>query len=245
MTSVLVLAGSTEAAELVRLLIGVEGVDVVASFAGRLGTAPALPGSVRVGGFGGVDGLAAALGSFDLLVDATHPFAATMPWHASGAAARTGTPRVRLRRPGWERQAGDDWHEVDHLAGAAAALGALGAQRVLLTVGRQELAAFAGLDGVHVVARSIEPPDPADLPGAVLLTARPPFAVAGELALLREHGIDTLVTKNSGGGATAAKLIAARRLGVRIVLVRRPPTPPGPVVATAAEAFAWVVDRSR
>jgi len=193
-----------------------------------------------------VDGLVAALrdGGFDLLVDATHPFADRMPHHAAAAAETAGVPRLRVLRPPWRAGSGDRWDEVDDLALAARRLAEVGARRVLLTVGRYDLHAFAGLpggEGVRFVVRSIEPPEPLPLAGATVVTARGPFSVEGEASLLAQHGIDTLVTKNSGAEATAAKLAAAREAGVRVVLVRRPDPPPGPLVETVDEAIAWVV----
>jgi precorrin-6A/cobalt-precorrin-6A reductase len=240
---VLVLAGTAEGADLATRLHGLD-VRVTASFAGRTSGLRDLPCAVRIGGFGGVDGLVAALGDgrFDRLVDATHPFAATMPQHAAAAAARAGVARVRLLRPPWRAGPGDRWDEVDDLAGAGRRLGEVGARRVLLTVGRYDLDAFAGMGGAGrtIVVRSIEAPDPEVLPGAIVVTARGPFSVAGEAKLLAEHGIDTLVTKNSGAAATAAKLAAAREAGVRVVMVRRPDPPAGPVVGTVDEALDWV-----
>jgi precorrin-6A/cobalt-precorrin-6A reductase len=148
-------------------------------------------------------------------------------------------PRLRLLRPPWRPQPGDDWREVADLAAAAAAVAGLGARRVLLTTGRLALGPFGGITGVHFVVRSVEPPDP-PLPGATSLLARGPFTVEGETALLHEHRIEALVTKNSGGGATAAKLTAARTLGLPVVMVRRPPAPSGPVVATPEAAVRWL-----
>ena len=238
---VLVLAGTTEAAELVAELVAI-GVDVTASFAGRTQAQAAFPCPVRVGGFGGVDGLVRALvdDRYDLLVDATHPFAAVMAHHAAAAAQRAGIPRVRLLRPPWEPGEGDDWVDVSDRREAAEALVALGSQRVLLATGRLDLGAFASVDGIHFVTRSIERPDPMPLADATVVLARGPFDVAGELALLSEHRIDTLVTKNSGGSATAPKLEAARASGCRVVMIARPPQPVGPQAATVAEAMAWV-----
>jgi precorrin-6A/cobalt-precorrin-6A reductase len=240
--SVLVLAGTGEAAEVAARLVATGAVDVVASLAGRTASPAALPCPVRTGGFGGVDGLAAELrrGGYAAVVDATHPFAARMPHHAAAAAAALGVPRLRLVRAPWRPGPGDDWHGVADTAGAAGALGPLGARRVLLTIGRQALAAFAGLAGVAFVVRSIDPPDAGLLPGAEVVLDRPPFTRAAEVALLGARRIDTLVTRNSGGAATAPKLAAARELGVRVVMVDRPPPPPGPVVATPDEAVAWV-----
>lgn len=241
-TVVLVLAGTSEATELVGRLAGRENVDVVTSFAGRTTEPADLPGEVRTGGFGGVEGLAAVLAArpYDLLVDATHPFAARMPQVAAAAAAEAGVPRVRLLRPGWHPSPGDRWHRVRDLPAAAEELRRLRSRRVLLTTGRLDLAPFAGLAGVHLVTRSIEAPDPMPLPEATVVLARGPFDLGDELALLGEHRIDTLVTKDSGGTATAPKLEAARLLGLDVVVVDRPLPPPGPVVGTTAEALAWV-----
>ena len=234
----LLLAGTAEATELARLLVADGGVDVVASFAGRTTRVAALPCPVRVGGFGGVEGLVQELtgGGYDALVDATHPFAAGMPHHAVAAAARTGVRRLRLLRPAWPPE--PEWLEVADLNGAAKALVETGARRVLLTTGRQDLHPFAPLAGVHFVVRSIESAGLLPLAKATAITARPPFTVDGERALLATHGIDTLVTKNSGG--PDAKLVAARTAGVRVVMVRRPPPVDGPVATTAGEALEWI-----
>ena len=239
--SVLVLAGTAEAAALAGRLVASGAVDVVASLAGRTRAPAPLPCPVRTGGFGGAEGLAAELRArgHALLVDATHPFAARMPGHAARAAAAAGVPRLRLVRPPWRPGPGDDWVAVADVVAAAAALGDLGARRVLLTVGRQELAAFARVEA-DLVVRSIDPPDPRVLPGAAVVLARPPFSEAGEAALLREHRVDVLVTRNSGGAATAPKLAAARAAGVRVVMIGRPAPPPGPVAASVGEALAWV-----
>jgi precorrin-6A/cobalt-precorrin-6A reductase len=241
---VLLLAGTTEAATLATLLAARPGVEVVASLAGRTTSPAPLPCEVRTGGFGGPDGLEHALsaGRFDALVDATHPFARVMSRHAAAAAAATGVPRLRLVRPAWRPAAGDRWHDVDDLTAAAGALAALAARRVLLTTGRGELAPFASLQGVHFVVRSIERPDPLPLPAAAttVVLARGPFTEDGELALLRGHRIDTIVARNSGGEATAAKLAAARTLGTRVVMVRRPAPPPGPLAATPEAALRWL-----
>jgi precorrin-6A/cobalt-precorrin-6A reductase len=240
-TSVLLLAGSAEASALAHLLHG-RGIPLVASLAGHTRSPAPLPCPVRTGGFGGIEGLVAALreGGHRVLVDATHPFAAGMAAHASAAAGRAGVPRLRVLRPPWVPGPGDEWHEVDDLDAAARALAIIGTRRVFLALGRRHLAPFASLSGVHAVVRSIEPTDD-DLPvGTEVVTARPPFTVDGELDLLRSNAVDTIVTRNSGAAATAAKLVAARTLGVRVVMVRRPPPPPGPVVADAAAALRWV-----
>ncbi|HEX2072445.1 MAG TPA: cobalt-precorrin-6A reductase [Geodermatophilus sp.] len=234
---VLVLGGTGEARRLAGALVA-DGVDVLSSLAGRVAEPVLPPGRVRIGGFGGAAGLAEALRDVDLLVDATHPFAATMSGHAAAAAAATGRPLLRLQRPGWTPQPGDDWRWVDSLDAAAAAVAGSGS--VFLTTGRQGLAAFAGLTA-RCLVRSVDPPPPPLPERTTVVLARGPFTVEDEVALMRSHAVDVVVTKDSGGSMTAAKLTAARRLGVPVVLVRRPPVPPGvPVVATVEEALAWV-----
>jgi precorrin-6A/cobalt-precorrin-6A reductase len=239
---VLVLGGTGEARRLAAALVAV-GVDVLSSLAGRVAD-PVLPeGDVRIGGFGGPDGLTAWLAEHRprAVVDATHPFAARITRSAAAAAAARGVPLLRLQRPGWTPEPGDDWRFVDSLARAAEAVA--GHRSVFLTTGRQGVRAFAELPG-HVLVRSVDPPDEPLPPGATLLLDRGPFSVADELALMREHAVDVVVTKDSGGQMTAAKLTAARELGVPVVLVRRPPLPDGvPTVATVAEALAWVTSR--
>ncbi|MGY1591070.1 cobalt-precorrin-6A reductase [Geodermatophilus sp. SYSU D00708] len=234
---VLVLGGTGEARRLAGRLVE-EGVDVLSSLAGRVADPVLPPGEVRVGGFGGVEGLAAALHGVAALVDATHPFAATMTAHAAAAAAATGTPLLRLQRPGWTAGPGDDWRWVDSLVEAAQAVAGCGS--VFLSTGRQGLAAFAGLRG-RCLVRAVDPPSPPLPERTTVVLARGPFTVEEERALLREHAVEVVVTKDSGGGMTAAKLTAARELGLPVVVVRRPPVPPGvPVVATVEEALAWL-----
>lgn len=220
---VLVLGGTAEARALADALVE-QGNAVTTSMAGRTRD-PRLPaGDVRTGGFGGVDGLAAALDGVDVLLDATHPFAAVITDHAHAAAARTGTPLVVLRRPGWAPGPGDDWRRVPDLDAAAAHVDG---HRVLLAIGRQGVGAFTGADAWFLV-RAIEAPDV--LPArAELLLARGPFALDDERDLLARHRIGLVVAKDSGG-ATEAKLVAARERGVPVVLVDRPPVPPGVTV---------------
>lgn len=242
---VLLLAGTTEAAALARELAGRPDLDVVASLAGRTRSPAAFPCQVLVGGFGGVGGLIDALGTFDVLVDATHPFAATMSWIAAEAAATAGVPRLRVLRPPWTPSPGDDWHEVADLAAAADALLTLGSTRAFLALGSQHLTSFASLNGVGLVVRAIEAPDPMPIVGATLVLARGPFDVASERALLDEHDIDTVVLRNSGGTATRAKLDAARQLGLRLVVVARPPAPEGPIVDSIHGAVTWIERANR
>jgi precorrin-6A/cobalt-precorrin-6A reductase len=236
---VLILGGTGEARRLATALVA-EGVDVLSSLAGRVADPAVPPGEVRIGGFGGAAGLTAWLQAHPVqsLVDATHPFAATMTVSAAAAAEATGIPLLRLQRPGWSPQPGDDWRWVDTPAEAALAVAGFGS--VFLTTGRRGLGAFAGLTG-RCLVRSVDPPDPPLPERTTVVLARGPFAVSDELALMRQHAVDVVVTKDSGGGMTAAKLAAARRLGVPVVLIRRPPLPPGvPTVATVEEAVAWV-----
>ena len=236
---VLVLGGTAEARALAAALVA-DGVDVLSSLAGRTAE-PVLPeGPVRVGGFGGPDGLAAWLAEHRprAVVDATHPFAAQITASAAVAAAAHGTPLLRLQRPGWTPQPGDRWRFVDTSTAAAEAVA--GYRSVFLTTGRQGVGVFAALPG-RVLVRSVDPPDEPLPAGATLLLDRGPFSVADELALMREHEVDVVVTKDSGGHMTEAKLVAARELGIPVVLVRRPAPPAGvPTVPTVDEALTWL-----
>ncbi len=230
---VLVLGGTAEARELAGRL------PVISSLAGRTSEPRRPVGEVRIGGFGGPDGLAAYLRAerIEALVDATHPFAARISANAAAAAEATGVPLLVLCRPGWVAGPGDDWHRVPDLATAAAVLPRLG-HRVFLTTGRQGIAAFAGLDGCWFLARSVEPPA-APVPSRLeVLLDRGPFTLDGERRLLAEHRIDVLVSKDSGG--PAAKLAAARERGIPVLLVDRPPSRPAAAVATVDEALAWL-----
>lgn len=174
----------------------------------------------------------------DAIVDATHPFAATISAHAAEAAGRCGLPRLAFERPPWRPRPGDRWTDVADVAESARVLPALGATRVLLTIGRAELGAFADIDGVHLVVRSIEAVEEQSLGGAVFIRARGLFTIADELTLLERHHIDTVVTKNSGGDD--AKLVAARQLDIPVVMVRRPPCPGGTTVDNLDAALRWL-----
>jgi precorrin-6A/cobalt-precorrin-6A reductase len=239
---ILILGGTTEARELAaELSVQRPDARVTTSLAGRVAKPGTLSGDVRIGGFGGAEGLAEWLREHrvDAVVDATHPFAESITANAVRAATDTGLPVVVLRRPGWRPVPGDRWHPVASLSEAAEALPALG-RRVLLTTGRLGLAAFAHLAQLHFVVRSVEPPEPPMPPDIDVLLARGPFTLADETALLREHRIDVVVTKDSGGAATAAKLTAAREAGVPVVVVRRPPLPDG---VSAVPDVAGVLER--
>jgi precorrin-6A/cobalt-precorrin-6A reductase len=237
---ILILGGTGEARELAGELVAA-GRDVISSLAGRV-SRPRLPdGPVRVGGFGGADGLAAFLRDERVshVIDATHPFAAGITVNASLAAAAAGVPLLVLCRPAWA--ADPSWDAVPGIAAAAAAVRAWAGLAVFLTTGRRDLAEFATDSRHQFLVRTVDPPDGPVPPRMTLLLDRGPYTVAGESALIREHGIGLLVTKNSGGPMTAAKLTAARDLGVRVVMVARPPLPEGAVVAaTVAEALRWL-----
>lgn len=223
---VLVLGGTTEARRLAAELAARPGVRVTTSLAGRVSRPGALDGDVRVGGFGGADGLARWLREHrvDAVVDATHPFAAAITANAARAATATGIPAVVLRRPGWTPGPDDRWHWAGSLPEAAALLPSLG-RRVFLTTGRLGLAAFAHLSELHFLVRTVEPPEPPLPQDMEVLLTRGPFTRDEEQTLLRAHRVDVLVTKDSGGEATAAKLTAARALALPVVVVRRPPLP--------------------
>jgi precorrin-6A/cobalt-precorrin-6A reductase len=233
---ILILSGTTEARRLAAELA--TDTRVISSLAGRTDNPLPIAGEVRIGGFGGVDGLAAWLRAehIEAVVDATHPFAATITAAAVRATEITGVPLLVLRRAPWQPRLGDDWRPVHSVDAAAELVPSLG-ERVFLTIGRQQLAPFAGLVPWFLI-RSVEPPQPPLPARHEVVLDRGPFTVDGELTLLREHRIDVLVTKNSGGDQ--AKLTAARELGLPVVIVERPPPPEAPTVASVPEAAAWV-----
>ncbi|MFI7025538.1 cobalt-precorrin-6A reductase [Micromonospora sp. NPDC049900] len=239
---VLILGGTAEARDLAARLVDRPALSVISSLAGRVAD-PRLPvGEVRVGGFGGADGLAGWLDAHrvDVLVDATHPYAARIRTAAVTAAARVGVPHLRLERPGWTARPGDRWHRVPDVAAAVRELPALG-RRVLLTTGRQSLAAFRPSTGLWILARVVDAPDD-PLPEHIrLLRSRGPYTLAGELELIRTHRIDVVVTKDSGGRLTEAKLDAARQLGLPVLMIDRPvPAVHPTTVSRVDEAVDWV-----
>ncbi len=238
---ILILGGTGEARNLAEELAKSD-VRVVSSLAGRVAR-PRLPvGEVRVGGFGGPDGLAAYLRENDVkaVVDATHPFAERIGANAAKAAERTGIPLLRLARPGWEPGENDVWHWADDLEDAAKKLPDLG-KRVFLTSGRQGLPAFAHLDDLWFLIRCVDPPEPPLPRHHELILARGPYEVAAERELLGK--VDVLVTKDSGGPQTEAKLTAARELGKPVLVIRRPPRPRTETAETVADAVEWVRNR--
>ena len=241
---ILILGGTTESAALAGQVTETFGerVEAITSLAGRLSSRRTLPGRVRVGGFGGVDGLVEFFKSekIDAVVDATHPFAAIISAHAYDACLLAEVPRVMLIRPPWQPEPTHPWVEAVDLGDAAALLPKM-SKRAFLTIGRQGLDAFANVKGVWLLVRLIEPPADALLsPDHLVITGRPPHSIEDEMALMREHRIDTLVCKQSGGAVTESKLIAAHRIGVHTVMISRPLPEPGPTADSVAAAIGWI-----
>lgn len=237
---VLILGGTGEARALAAAL-GAAGLPVISSLAGRV-EHPRLPvGEVRIGGFGGVDGLRDWVVEHHVcaVVDATHPFAATITDHAARAAESTGTPLLRLARPPWTPGPGDRWTMVPDIAAAAGRVAERG-RRVFLTTGRQDVGAFAGIDEAWFLIRVVDAPT-ATLPAHHrVLRSRGPYDLDAERNLLHDNQIDLLVTKNSGGELTRAKLVAASELDIDVVMVQRPLEPTvGERVTTVAHAVDW------
>jgi precorrin-6A/cobalt-precorrin-6A reductase len=242
MRRILILGGTTEARALAARLANRDDLAVTLSLAGRTAEPASHAVPVISGGFGGAGGLADYLidQEVDLLIDATHPFAARMSENAAAAARRTGVPLLALRRPAWQRQDGDRWIPVSDAAEAVAALGKK-PRRVFLTLGRQEIAPFEAAPQHCYLIRSVDAVEPPlALPDAHYLLSRGPFAEADEQALLRESRIDVLVSKNSGGEATYGKIAAARALGLDVVMLERPALPPVPAAADVDQALAMI-----
>jgi precorrin-6A/cobalt-precorrin-6A reductase len=242
MARVLILGGTTEARALGESLAKRGDLDVTLSLAGR--TAAPVPHAVpvRVGGFGGAAGLADYLTKerIDVLIDATHPHADIISKNAAAAAGQTAVAFMTLRRPAWTAAPGDRWVEVHHTSAAVTALGEA-PRRVFLALGRNDLAPFADAPQHHYLIRSVDPVDPPlPLPHADYITARGPFSEADDRALMTAHGIEIVIAKNSGGAAAYGKIAAARALGLTVIMLRRPPAPEAPAVATVEDTIAWL-----
>ena len=240
---VLILGGTTEGRTLAGRLAQFPDLRVTVSLAGSTKDPIVQPVPTRFGGFGGAEGLAAYLRSerVSWLIVATHPFASSMARNAMEAAARADVPVLTIRRPPWVAGADDEWTEV---AGADEAVDVLGSvpRRVFVTIGRQQLAALCRSPQHRYVIRTVDPPDPPlSLPQAHYVLARGPFAEQQELEFMRTHSIEILLAKNSGGDATSAKLAAARRLRIPVVLIRRPAAEQGDCVHDVDSAVRHLV----
>ncbi|WP_020594288.1 cobalt-precorrin-6A reductase [Kiloniella laminariae] len=244
---VLILGGVTEANELAELLEKHNDFTPVTSRAGVTSQRAAVSGTERLGGFGGVEGLKSYLADtfIDAVIDATHPFARNMTDNAARACDQLAIPRAVLRRPTWKAQEKDRWISLPNLSSAVSYIKNLpSGRRVFLTTGQQELPAFLTLSQHHFIARMIEPPcfekPPANMD---LLLERGPFSLTQELALMKRHQIDLLVSKNSGGRATEAKLRAARDLALPVLMIERPAIPAGSfVIETPRQTVEWLED---
>ena len=246
---ILLLGGTSEASALARRLAARiadhAGLDVILSLAGRTEHPAPQPVPVRVGGFGGAEGLEDYLKAERIaaVVDATHPYAARMSFNAAEACAAAGVPLLALRRGPWMPVAGDRWREVADVPAAVAALGDA-PRRVFLALGRNEVRAFEAAPQHVYLVRSVDPvTPPLAVPEAEYVLGRGPFGEAEDRALLEAHRIDTIVAKNSGGSATYGKMAAARALCIEVLLIARPAFPAVPAVETPAEAEAWLLDR--
>jgi precorrin-6A/cobalt-precorrin-6A reductase len=239
MKRILILGGTTEARHIAERLAPRADLEVTLSLAGRTAAPAAQPVPVRVGGFGGAEGLAAWLAAqgIDVVIDATHPYAAQISKNATEAAARARVSLLAIERPAWEPIEGDRWIEVADMPAAVAALGSVPC-RVFLALGRNELRPFEAAPQHFYLVRSVDPVEPRlALPNAIYLTGRGPFEEAAEHALLAQHRIDVVVAKNSGGAATYGKIAAARRLGLAVVMLKRPP-PRAEATGSVEEALA-------
>ncbi len=237
----MILGGTTEAAALSRRIAAL-GLTATVSLAGRVAAPAPLALPQRVGGFGGAEGLAEYIRAHRIthLIDATHPFAAKISANAVGACTATRTPLVALTRPAWHPQPQDNWQLVPDMAAAVATLDRSPA-RVFLAVGRMHLAEFAVHPQHFYLLRLIDPPQtPLPFPHHHTLISRGPFTEAGDMALLRDHRIDLIVSKNAGGSGAVAKLTAARALGLPVLMIDRPAIPVREEVSSVDDVLAWL-----
>ena len=241
---ILILGGTQEGFDVAERLAELEGVEIISSLAGRTRDPRTPKGKVRSGGFGGAEGLARYLRAERItrLINATHPFAEEISANAVSAAQAAGIPLMRLLRPAWVVQRGDRWVAARHATEAAELCRREGG-RIFLTLGSGEIEAFTHVHNAHFVVRMIDAPDELPLRDYRVIAARGPFSLQEELRLLAEHHIGLVVAKNSGGDATYAKIEAARRIGLPVIMIERPAIaldPRSPAVATVADAVAWV-----
>ncbi|WP_428484808.1 cobalt-precorrin-6A reductase [Rhodopila sp.] len=238
----LILGGTTEASILVRRIAGRRDINAVLSFAGRTRSPTPPPIPFRIGGFGGVAGLTTYLieRKTDAVIDATHPFAVQMSRNAAAACHDLGLPLAVLTRPPWRRTQDDRWTSVADMAAAVRALGGQ-PRTVFLTVGSLGLAAFADAPQHRYIVRTIDPPDAIGiLLSHCLIVARGPFSLENEITLMRDARVEVLVTKNSGGTATEAKLAAARALGIDVIIIERPAPEPVPAFEAVEDILTWI-----
>lgn len=244
MKKVLILGGTGDAVKLAAKLATIPEIEVISSLAGRTKKPAALVGQFRIGGFGGAEGLANYLqeNSIDMLIDATHPCAGQITINGAIAANAVNIPHLMLVRPQWEKVSGDNWIEVESVAAAAQAIPE-SVNRVFITSGRQQLEPFLQRSHSYpetwYLMRSIDPPA-LELPNSKVLLDRGPFSLEQERKLLREYQIQAIISKNSGGDATYAKIIAARELEISIIMVQRPASPEGDKVTSIEDAIAWL-----
>lgn len=240
--SILILGGTTDARLLAGKLAEDSGYYILLSMAGRTRTPVKQPVPTRTGGFGGPAGLANFIRAekFDILVDATHPYAARISRNAAQAAALAEVPLVALDRPAWQKQPGDMWQSVLYTDEAVSMLGTA-PRHIFLALGRQELLPFEAAPQHHYLIRSVDPVEPPlHLPNTRYITARGPFALDDEMAMLRDNGIEAVVSKNSGGDASYGKIEAARRLGIPVIMIERPERPDVPTVPDIEAALAAI-----
>lgn len=238
---ILLLGGTTEASQMAQRLAEA-GFDAVFSYAGRTAHPIAQPLPTRIGGFGGVAGLNGYLVAEGIthVIDATHPFAAGMSRNAHAACGAQGIPLLRLARAPWRAVSGDNWCHFAEIADVPSALPTTPA-RVFLAIGKQHIGCFTAAPQHHYLLRLVDPPTaPLPLPNTSIVLARGPFDVAGDKALLQTHEITHVVAKNSGGAGAAAKLIAARTLGLPVLMVDRPALPETTQADSVEVAMDWL-----
>ncbi|WP_172677865.1 cobalt-precorrin-6A reductase [Ruegeria sp. 6PALISEP08] len=238
--NVLILGGTTEANALAKA-IAEQGIAAVYSYAGRVESPRPQPLPVRVGGFGGSEGLAEYIRKYAVthVVDATHPFAAQMSRNAIEACRTTQTPLAALTRAAWALQPGDTWHHVPDIAAAVDALSG-DAQRVFLAVGRMHLEDFAAQPQHHYLLRLVDDPESLPLPNAEVVVARGPFTESEDRALMLRHGTQLVVSKNAGGSGARAKLDVARALGLPVLMIDRPVLPQRTELSSVAQVLDWL-----
>lgn len=239
---VLILGGIRDSLTLIALVSTIPGLEVINSLAGRTRQSVMAFKPTRVGGFGGVSGLIDYLREqkIDLLIDATHPFASKISWNAAIATSELNIPHLMLVRPPWKKIEGDHWLEVESNEFAAKVLPGL-ASRIFLSIGRQELASYAHLKDLWFLMRMIEQPELySPVPLGKILTERGPFSLKEERSLLQKYKIGAVVSKNSGGDATYPKVVAARELGIPVVMIQRPFLPEAEQATDVESVVSWL-----